>query len=58
MGGNVGERMGCPEAILREDSCGNEIKIARFVVVHTEDGEDKEEGGLAESAVGVEKKQE
>jgi hypothetical protein len=40
---------------LREDSCGNEIKIAKFVVVHTEDGEDKEEGGLVESAAGVEK---
>jgi hypothetical protein len=43
---------------LREDSCGNEIKIAKFVVVHTEDGEDKEEGGLVESAAGVEKEQE
>lgn len=58
MDGNVGERMGCPEAILGENSCGSEIKIAKFVVVHTEHGIDKEEDVLVEPAAGVEKKQE
>ena len=28
--GNVGERMECPPAILKEGSCGKEIKIASF----------------------------
>lgn len=28
--GNVGERMDCPEAILRASSCGSEIRIASF----------------------------
>eukprot|EP00986_Skeletonema_menzelii_P015570 scaffold12056_cov155-Skeletonema_menzelii.AAC.1 len=28
--GSVGERMECPETILRESSCGSEIKIASF----------------------------
>ena len=29
-GGVVGDRVSCPDTILREDSCGDEIKIASF----------------------------
>ena len=29
-GGNVGKRIPCPELILREDNCGETIKIASF----------------------------
>ena len=35
--GSVGERMTCPETILRESSCGSEIGIASF---QTEEGEE------------------
>ena len=35
--GNVGERMECPETILKESSCGSDIGIASF---QTDDGEE------------------
>jgi ribonuclease T2 len=43
MNGNVGERMECPESILKESSCGIEIRIASFMTIMGRE----EESGLS-----------
>lgn len=43
-GGAVGDRIVCPGAILGEDSCGDEIKVAAF-------GEEEDEDGDSDGAV-------